>query len=217
MWVRESSISPKWIGHNERAGYLIIRGVPVGNPKIIQPRPIESANFVDVHKMFEAMDDAQRKEWNDLKEKSEGVTASDAFEVVGAPANFDWAAPLLKVQTPPAFRVAVVNFSWLRIFRHPGFVVYRLLLRPPLPPRWRNKLPVCSTWPTIQRQRATMSLSANFSLCGHLEMRITTSGCAELSESRMKHFGYTGSSKLTRSSSPWTKPARMPMGRWKRT
>lgn len=98
MWVRESSLSPDWIGHNEKHGFQILRSVPRGNPKRIVRRDLDLDAFIDIEKTYEVMTAAQKEEWSKMKEAA-GLNPERINLLLDEDRDgFDWAKPLIEVQ-----------------------------------------------------------------------------------------------------------------------
>lgn len=128
MWVRASSISPTWVGHNATHGFQILRAVPPGNPRIILPLPVDSSNFVEIHKTFEMMSDAQRLEWDRMKQES--MDAPEDYQYEECAVGFDWAKSLLEVIFICTLASSFLNIKKLNIrSRASGTHPRRLLCR----------------------------------------------------------------------------------------
>ena len=99
MWIRSSSTTEAWTGHNERHGFRLLRAVPRGSPKEIVPAALEKKWFAQVHKTYPLLSQIQQTEWNTLKETANAVPDDQmgVNSVKESPAGFDWAKDLVSV------------------------------------------------------------------------------------------------------------------------
>src|SRR5687768_10170239 len=91
LWLKESSTSPSRVGHSDKHGFQIIRGVPKGNPRRIIPPPLELKSLADISKTFPMISEAAQTEWIKMKEES---TQGGAIVYEPPDPTFDWAKPL---------------------------------------------------------------------------------------------------------------------------
>jgi len=66
MWVKEHTLSPRWIGHSENSGFRVLRAVPRGSPSYTDPIPVKAEHLEDVHKFYGFLHQSEVDEWKDI-------------------------------------------------------------------------------------------------------------------------------------------------------